>query len=83
MLNFKTLVAAAVLSSVAAVSFAHAPTAPKAAPIAATVTAPSIAVADGAMTAKPAAKKAHAVKKVKHVKASKGTAVKPAVAVGK
>jgi hypothetical protein len=83
MLNFKTLVAAAVLSSVAAVSFAQAPAAPKAAPITPTATAPSVAVADGGMTAKPAAKKAHAVKKVKHVKASKGTAVKPAVAVGK
>ena len=81
MLNFKTLVAAAVLSSVAAVSFAQAPSAPKVVPSTTTATAPS--VADGGTTAKPAVKKAHAVKKVKHVKASKGTAVKPAVAAGK
>ena len=68
MLNIKTVIAAALLSGVAAVSFAQTPAAPKVEPSAAT-----------SATAKKAvvAPTKH-VKKVHHVKAKKVVTVKPA-----
>jgi hypothetical protein len=61
MLNIKTLIAATLLSGVAAMSFAATPEAPKAAPAVATAAAATPA-------AEPAAKPA---KKLKHKKAKK------------
>jgi hypothetical protein len=86
MLNIKSLVAAAVLTSLAALSFAQTPAAVKVAPASANATTPAIAAPDAAATAKPATKNVKSVKtvkKVKHVKAKKTTAVKPTVAASK
>ncbi len=67
MTNFKTLLAAVVLSSVAAASFAQTPAAPKAASA-----APSVATsADSGATAKPVK---HKVKKIKHAKVAPAAA---------
>jgi hypothetical protein len=72
MLNIKSLIAATLLSGVAAMSFAATPEAPKAVAAPAVAAAPAAAPAADAM-AKPAMKK-HAKKHVKKVKAAEAVA---------
>lgn len=86
MLNIKTVIAAALLSSVAAVSFAQAPVAPKdegATPPAA-VTAPAVANTKTKPAVRKTTAKKHTVKKVKIASAAKkADAAAPAASAAK
>lgn len=85
MTNFKTLIAAALVSGFAVASFAQAPAAPKdAAKAAPAVTAPADATAKPATPVKKHVVRKHAAKKVeKATTAPKAEAAAPAVSAAK